>query len=639
MIGDVIGGRYEIVRVLGEGGMGAVFEAKHTGTGRRVALKTIHPDKLRTPQLLARFQVEARATGGIESEHVVQVFDVDVDQEKKIPFLAMEYLVGRDLDDLLEAHGKLPQEIALRIAVQVCLGLERAHELGILHRDIKPANLLLSERDGGECRMKIVDFGLAKLFAEAEEGADKGLTVTGMLLGSPHYMSPEQARASKRIDTRTDVWSLGMVIYELLTGQTAFAGVEPLSKVLEAINFEPVPPIRGLDPSIDPGVAAAVERALEKSPDARYESVGALREALVRFLPDGWSLKKQAFDALPPKVKAQAAPPKPQQTRADEPLPAAMEVPAAGAAVIPPTRLSDQPGARAEAAPGTDPLPGRVIPVVVDDQVQTAPRRPSDGTLVAGQRAGAVDARSSDGPPATERNAPDPPVFKAPGIPAPPPPGAAPSKGSIPLATLALAGLAAAGVAVGAALVLRSGGGSEEDGTVIASPERRAAGSTSASATAPVAPTGSASPLAGVWRTERGRLFDAVEVHGGVELRVKDLVGFSELGYVVGEARFTLRPAAEGGGSFDVTDHHRPKPLPTTASYDPASRATCVVSVSEVGGKRLKAKLEGDTLSLEQAIVTSNAAWFDVAGGKIVGCKNLERAATETASSKLSRQR
>ncbi len=220
--GDVLGGRYALVRQLGEGAMGCVYEARHMATGRRLALKVIHRRLAADEALVRRFQAEARAAGRIESEHVAQVVDVDTDAASGVPYLVMEYLVGEDVEALLRRLGPLPPALAARIAAQACFGLERAHAAGIVHRDVKPANLFLAEKDTGERVVKVVDFGVAKLGGDEAPGS--ALTRTGGLVGSPLYMSPEQARGVRDIDARTDVWSLGVVLYQMLAGEAPTRG-------------------------------------------------------------------------------------------------------------------------------------------------------------------------------------------------------------------------------------------------------------------------------------------------------------------------------------------------------------------------------------------------------------------------------
>jgi serine/threonine-protein kinase len=190
--GETIDGKYQIVRRLGQGGMGEVYEARHLGTGRRVAIKVVFGEALaQDREIVARFQREARAAGAIESQHVVQVLDTGFDPESGHPYLVMEYLTGRDLQATLQELGHLPPDLALRIVAQVCLGLARAHEAGVVHRDIKPANVFLARLDGGEVVVKVLDFGIAKLRMEKFSTVDgTSLTQSGSLLGSPYYMSP-----------------------------------------------------------------------------------------------------------------------------------------------------------------------------------------------------------------------------------------------------------------------------------------------------------------------------------------------------------------------------------------------------------------------------------------------------------------
>ena len=648
MIGETIGGRYEIVRALGEGGMGAVYEARQIATGRRVALKMIHPDKLRTPQLVARFEVEARAAGGIESEHVVQVLDVDYDEAKKIPFLAMELLVGEGLDALLDRHGKLPQELVLRIGVQICRGLERAHACGILHRDIKPANLFLNERDGEEVRIKIVDFGLAKVFAStADNPIVPKLTATGMLLGSPHYMSPEQARGSRDLDVRTDVWSLGMVLYELLTGRTAFAGVTPLTKVIEAITTQPVTPIRALEPGVELGVASTVERALEISPHRRYASVTELRESLERYLRGEPKILRRMLDELPRKERVEPPPQEEAQpTVVERAGGARAALMTAGAVGAGPTKPSGGPMTNAPPRTEAGPRPN-VIPVELATEPPERLRRASApaGTLVSGSGPALAVAKTGESSPITERGAPRTLVFREePRIPAPPP--AERRRESSRLVPLVAAGAVAAGLAVGAYQLLRGGGQKDDDsvmnveGTETSvrpdvakeTPEGRARPAASAAA----APE-TASPLVGAWKSESGRLLEGVAVGDVVELRIKDNTGFAEQGYTLGEAKFTLRPRPSAPGTFEVTDHARPLP-PRGAAYDAAALASCVVNLARVAGRPLVAKLEGDALVVEQAALTTGPSDFRLMGNVVVGCK-LEQARSAIATSKLSRQR
>ncbi|MES1189317.1 MAG: serine/threonine-protein kinase [Myxococcales bacterium] len=289
MLGKTIDGKYQIVRLLGQGGMGAVYEAAHTGTGRRVALKLIIAETISRDAIL-RFQREARAAGVIESQHIVQVLDTGIDREQGLPFMVMEYLVGEDLQHLCGRIGALSPELALRIATQACSGIQKAHEARVIHRDIKPANIYLASRDE-DVVVKLLDFGIAKVKEEHLPGStDQALTRTGSMMGSPLYMSPEQAMGLKTIDHRTDLWSLGAVLYEVLAGKPPHHGAETLGQLILAICSAPPVPIQRLAPSVPDELAEIVHRAMRLDPNERFQSAADMRDAMRRLLPQGASL-------------------------------------------------------------------------------------------------------------------------------------------------------------------------------------------------------------------------------------------------------------------------------------------------------------------------------------------------------------
>ena len=289
MIGEVIGGRYKVTRLLGSGGMGAVYEARHKTTSRRVALKVI-TDSDSDPELLARFKVEARAAGVIESEHIARVLDMDEDAERKLPFLAMELLDGEDLQQLIERLGALHPDVVTRIALQACRGLRNAHKSKVLHRDIKPANIFLCKREDGTRVVKLLDFGIAKLrgerdlFGQSGTGG-KGITTTGTLMGSPLYMSPEQTNGLKKVDHRSDIWSLGVVMFEALAGHTPFHKAEGIGDLIVKLCTRQVP-VREHAPNTPAELAAIVDRMLSIDIAARYQSVEEVLADLKALVPD-----------------------------------------------------------------------------------------------------------------------------------------------------------------------------------------------------------------------------------------------------------------------------------------------------------------------------------------------------------------
>ncbi|MGK4005032.1 serine/threonine-protein kinase [Sorangium sp. So ce1036] len=310
MIGSIIDGKYQIRKLLGEGAMGSVYEAEHTATGRRCAVKVISSaDLTRDPKVVSRFQREARAAGAIDTQHITQVLDAGVDRGSNLPFLAMEYLAGEDVHQLIKRVGPLSPDLALRIVAQSSLGLQKAHEASVVHRDIKPHNLFLAHRDAGEILVKLLDFGIAKVKMDrANETESADLTRTGNLIGSPLYMSPEQARGQKDIDHRTDIWSLGAVLYQALTGRTPYHHITALGELIIAICSEPPPPVQEFAPWVPPEIAAIVHRCLQQDQGRRYQTAQEMFNAIRPLLPYGWGIHESVLVPLHDSVRRQSAP-------------------------------------------------------------------------------------------------------------------------------------------------------------------------------------------------------------------------------------------------------------------------------------------------------------------------------------------
>jgi serine/threonine-protein kinase len=276
--GDRLSEKYELVRVIGEGGMARVFEAKHVRIGQRVAIKMLLPAMLALPEIVTRFAREARAAGSLQSRHTARV--IDVDECNGLPYMVMDFLVGRDLDAELTERGRFAIDEAVGYVLQACSAMIEAHEHGIVHRDLKPSNLFLCEDEtdpGGERVLKVLDFGISKMDIDG----DSSVTATQATIGTPLYMSPEQVRSAKNVDVRTDIWSLGVILYELLAGQPPFNGAS--AAVIAAIVADTVPPLRGLRAEVPAELDAAIARALEKKPADRFPDVSALAAALAPF--------------------------------------------------------------------------------------------------------------------------------------------------------------------------------------------------------------------------------------------------------------------------------------------------------------------------------------------------------------------
>jgi serine/threonine-protein kinase len=275
--GTVIDGKYRLERLLGRGGMGAVYAARHLTLGELYAIKFVAPGPGDRDEAHARFRREAKSAALLTSDHVAKVMDVGVHGDDEL-YIVMEHLDGMDLDVLARQRGRLPVAEASELVIQACRALEEAHDKGIIHRDIKLANLFLTTSHG-EPLLKVLDFGVSKTV-----GAD--MTHTAAVLGSPKYMSPEQMDDPRAVDARTDVWSLGVVLYRLVSGRLPFDG-ETLGRICMAVMREPPPPLLEVQPSVPPGFAAIVDRCLAKDRAQRFASVRELSAALAPFAAMG----------------------------------------------------------------------------------------------------------------------------------------------------------------------------------------------------------------------------------------------------------------------------------------------------------------------------------------------------------------
>ncbi len=284
LLGQTLAGRYRIVRKVGEGGMGIVYEAVHVIIEKRVALKVLREDYSHREDVVERFRQEAKSASRIGHEHIVDISDFGI-TPAGAHYFVMEFLQGNDLAEELERRGPLPARRAIEIVLQCAKALGAAHAKGIVHRDMKPENIFLLRRDTGEDFVKIVDFGIAKMTELDEHGAStpgRRLTRTGMIFGTPEYMSPEHA-AGKELDHRVDIYALGIILYELLTGRVPFLG-DTFMGILTAHMFEPLPPLRAAYPdcSAPPELEQLIQRAAAKSAGERPQSMDELAHELLR---------------------------------------------------------------------------------------------------------------------------------------------------------------------------------------------------------------------------------------------------------------------------------------------------------------------------------------------------------------------
>jgi eukaryotic-like serine/threonine-protein kinase len=278
--GDIIAEKYRVTHVIAQGGMGIVIAAEHMKLEQHVALKFMLPTLARNPDAAARFLQEARAAARLQSEHVARILDV-AELDSGVPYIVMEYLEGGDLASLIHrSPGQLPVEDVVDYVLQACEAIAEAHTLGIIHRDLKPENLFLSRRRGGKPCVKVLDFGISKV-AEAP-GRDRARVTTQDVMGSPAYMSPEQMQSTSNVDARSDIWSLGVILYELVSRERPFEG-SSIAELCFAVLQRGPRPLEQLRTDLPPGLAHVIHRCLAKDPAGRYASVPELVQALAPF--------------------------------------------------------------------------------------------------------------------------------------------------------------------------------------------------------------------------------------------------------------------------------------------------------------------------------------------------------------------
>jgi serine/threonine-protein kinase len=315
----IMGGQFEIAQRIGTGGMGSVYRASEPAMGREVAIKILHPKLKGRSDLVSRFRREARAMSQLAHPNTVRVFMYGELPEDGSLYIVMEMLEGKNLNQTVRKGGPMSAERAVPILVQVCQALHEAHQLGIVHRDLKPENIFICNQAGMVDYPKVLDFGLAKVTEQQMRPGSLILTQEGMVFGTPEFMSPEQARG-QTLDARSDIYSLAVILYEVLTGKLPFDAKTPMEYVSKHVTAEPIPlNERVPGRTFAPGLEAAISRALAKDPNQRFQTAIAFAAALAPFGQLGGDHSSQPVIQLPADASAPAAAAQPRSAARNEP--------------------------------------------------------------------------------------------------------------------------------------------------------------------------------------------------------------------------------------------------------------------------------------------------------------------------------
>ena len=580
--GQIVDGKYRVERVLGEGGMGIVYLAQSIHTDVEVVIKAVRPEFAHRADIRQRTLDEGKALARIDHPNVVQLKAVVADDQQLL--LIMQFIAGSDLEELILDHGKRGQPIpfpeVLRLFEMILSGVGAAHDEGVIHRDLKPANILIRRKDGVA---KVTDFGIAKPIEDAREGKSD----TKGIIGSVHFMAPEQVKGRKDLDKRADVYALGIMLFQMVTGRVPF-DAENTYELMKRQIEEPLPSVTPGRPDLPPALDGVLQRACAKDREHRFSSCQDFLQAI-----------------------------RPLRTE---------------------TLLSGSPMAK----------PNKTVPQapVQPGDVQMGAGQSGAGQSGDGHSGYATAPTMADPHHPVAMTAPDvslPPAGAAYGY----GPGA-PTQGTITGQPATYAPEESGGkswivAAVGAALVASVitavflGGliGDDDTGEGPADEGSTGEGSTDDGTASPTPPTTSETPATaeptdpleayvGRWQSESGRQLEAVRVGDKLEFQVVDPTQFGTQGYRKGEARFVLHPIAEEDGEFTVEDHIRPVP-PAGFSYDNANaRTTCIAIWRRASGEPLKAQGYGDRLDVDFAKIEPTPKNFVLSGSKVMSCKGLE---------------